>query len=237
MTGPRRPVPPGTARRRGDRAVPILIVDDHALLGTALTRGLRDEGLPADYCDVPAIERIAADTAGTAPGLVLLDLDLGRDAAGNRIDGIDLIGPLQSAGWRILILSGSTDHGRVGAALDAGALAWVPKHAPFPVLLRVVRDAACGREVMSAARRQQFIDVHRTRLAEAEELAGKLGRLTQREREVLAELARGRRAQAVADRFHVSLATVRTQIRAVLTKLDVGSQLEAVAIFREAHRR
>ncbi len=49
---------------------------------------------------------------------------------------------------------------------------------------------------------------------------------------ILAELARGRRAQAVADHYVVSLATVRTQIRSVLSKLEVGSQLEAVALYR-----
>lgn len=38
----------------------------------------------------------------------------------------------------------------------------------------------------------------------------------------------------MADHFVVSLATVRTQIRAVLTKLEVGSQLEAVALYRKA---
>jgi DNA-binding NarL/FixJ family response regulator len=50
-------------------------------------------------------------------------------------------------------------------------------------------------------------------------------------------LAQGRRAQAVAEHFVVSLATVRTQIRAVLAKLEVSSQLEAVALYRKATGR
>ena len=54
----------------------------------------------------------------------------------------------------------------------------------------------------------------------------------QRSPKVLAELAQGNRAQAVAERYVVSLATVRTQIRSVLSKLEVGSQLEAVALYR-----
>ena len=83
-------------------------------------------------------------------------------------------------------------------------------------------------------RREQFIRLHRDREHERRDLYEKLGRLTQREREVLALLAGGKRAQSVADHFVVSLATVRTQIRAVLTKLEVGSQLEAVALYRKA---
>ena len=58
-------------------------------------------------------------------------------------------------------------------------------------------------------------------------------RLTPREAEVLALLMQGQAAEAIARRFVVSEATVRTQIRGVLGKLGVGSQLAAVA---EAHR-
>ncbi|MHA6795967.1 LuxR C-terminal-related transcriptional regulator [Pseudonocardia bannensis] len=220
----------------GASDLPVFIVDDHQLVGTSLALSLRAEGMQAYHCGARSVDAILAEAAALPAGLALLDLDLGRDRHGNRIDGIDLVEPLGSWGWRILVLSGSADHGRIGAALEAGALAWVPKNAPFPTLLRAVRDAAAGREVMGEARRQHFIDLHHDREAEKSAIAEKLDRLTQREREVLAELARGRRAQAVADQFVVSLATVRTQIRAVLTKLEVGSQLEAVALYRSAHR-
>jgi DNA-binding NarL/FixJ family response regulator len=47
---------------------------------------------------------------------------------------------------------------------------------------------------------------------------------------VLRELATGRGVGAIASSWCVSEATVRSQVRAVLTKLDVGSQLEAVAM-------
>ena len=169
----------------------VLVVDDHELVGTSLVLGLRSEGLSAHRCRPGGLEQVLAAAAELPPGLVLLDLDLGRDAAGRRIDGLALVQPLIAAGWRVLILSGTSDHTRVGGALAA----------------------------------------------ERRELLAKLERLTQREREVLALLADGQRAQAVADHFVVSLATVRTQIRAVLTKLEVGSQLEAVALYRRTIER
>ncbi|GAA1860738.1 hypothetical protein GCM10009836_46110 [Pseudonocardia ailaonensis] len=229
---PLRAVPaPGAVSAPG---VPVVVVDDHELVATSLVLSLESEGVAAHRVR-PAAERgIIAEISRLRPGLVLLDLDLGRDADGNRIDGVELVGPLLANGWQVLVLSGSADPARVGSALDAGALAWVPKNAPFPTLLGAVREAAAGRPVMSEDRRRKFIDLFRRRQSERRDLTEKLGRLTQREREVLAELARGKRAQAVADHFVVSLATVRTQIRAVLTKLEVGSQLEAVALFRKA---
>jgi len=226
-----RPDPEHSLRSAG---TPVVVVDDHELVATSLVLGLKNEGIEASRIR-PAAERgILAEIARLPGGLVLLDLDLGRDAEGNRIDGVELVGPLVRSGWQILVLSGSADPARIGSALDAGALAWVPKNAPFPTLLAAVREAVAGRPVMSEDRRRRFIDVSRRRTAERRDLSEKLGRLTQREREVLAELARGKRAQAVADHFVVSLATVRTQIRAVLTKLEVGSQLEAVALYRQA---
>ncbi len=58
--------------------------------------------------------------------------------------------------------------------------------------------------------------------------------LTPREAEVLRHLAAGLPAAAIASSSHVSEATVRTQIRAVLSKLGVQSQLQAVAVARRA---
>lgn len=232
--------PPDVPKRpqRGHAVHPlpgaVVIIDDHELVATAIVLGLRSEGVSA-WRVRPGNEReVSAELARSTPGLVLLDLDLGRDAEGNRIDGGSLVRPLQAAGWHVLVLSGSANPARVGSALDAGALAWVPKNAPFPTLIAAVRQAVAGRPVMSEERKQQFIELYRRRTLERRETAEKLARLTQREREVLAALASGKRAQAVADQFVVSLATVRTQIRAVLTKLEVGSQLEAVALYRKA---
>ena len=210
----------------------VLIVDDHDLVGTTLAYSLRAEGLNARRAAALDTAGVLAEAAGQPVGLALLDLDLGRDRAGRRVDGVDLIGPLTARGWCCVVLSSTSDRSRVGAALDAGAVAAIPKHAPFPLLLGKVRAALAGLPIMAPETRLRLIDSYRARDAERREIAEKLDRLTRREREVLAELARGRRAQAVADEYTVSLATVRTQIRSVLSKLEVGSQLEAVALYR-----
>ena len=61
----------------------------------------------------------------------------------------------------------------------------------------------------------------------------RLDLLSTREREVLADLMAGRSVREIAERKVVSEATVRTQVKAVLAKLEVGSQLAAVGL---AHR-
>lgn len=214
----------------------VLIVDDHELVATSLALGLRAEGLAARHQEVRGAAEVLAAAGGLVPGLVLLDLDLGRDAQRRPVDGVRLVEPLRAAGWRVVVLSGTTDRARIGAALAAGAVAAVPKAAPFPRLLAAVRAALAGREVMPAQRRRELVEVYERQQADHADLAERLRRLTPREREVLAHLAAGRRAQAVADTFVVSLATVRTQIRSIFTKLEVSSQIEAVALYRRAHR-
>lgn len=214
----------------------VLIVDDHELVATSLALGLRAEGLAARHQEVRGAAEVLTAAGGLVPGLVLLDLDLGRDAQRRPVDGVRLVEPLRAAGWRVVVLSGTTDRARVGAALAAGAVAAVPKAAPFPRLLAAVRAALAGHEVMPAQRRRELVEVYERQQADHADLAERLRRLTPREREVLAHLAAGRRAQAVADTFVVSLATVRTQIRSIFTKLEVSSQIEAVALYRRAHR-
>lgn len=212
----------------------VLIVDDHDLVGTSLAYSLSMEGLHALRAPVVDVTGVLAEAARLPVGLALLDLDLGRDQTGQRFDGVDLVAPLTARGWRCIVLSSTTDRSRLGAALAAGALAAVPKHAPLPLLLGKVRAALAGLPVMAPEIRERLIDSFRVRDVERREIAERLDRLTRREREVLAELARGHRAQAVAEQYVVSLATVRTQIRSVLNKLEVGSQLEAVALFRRS---
>jgi DNA-binding NarL/FixJ family response regulator len=225
--------PPG--RRRPSSTV--LIVDDHELLGEALALSLRTHGMTVHLSRAASASSVLGAAAELDPGVVLLDIDLGRDAAGRPFDGVEMVEPLRAAGWLVLMLSGTASNVRIGAALAAGALAWVPKMAPVAVLLRAIRDAQAGRDAIPPAQRDRYVALYRQRSAERDELAAKLERLTPREREVLALLAAGHRAQAVADHFVVSLATVRTQIRAVLTKLGVTSQLEAVALFRSTIER
>ena len=214
----------------------VLIIDDHELVATTLAMSLRSVGLQAQRHAVRSREGILVTTATIPPGVALLDLDLGHDPDGTPIDGITLIEGLCRTGWRVLALSGTSDEARIGKALAAGALAGIPKSAALPVLVTAVRRAAQGLEVMHPARRRQLIEAHMRLHDRGLALGRRLEKLSDRERAVLDRLAQGRRAQSIADEFVVSVSTVRTQIRAILSKLEVGSQLEAVSLLNEYQR-
>jgi DNA-binding NarL/FixJ family response regulator len=215
---------------------PVLVLDDHPLVRTVLVLGLRAQGVDAVQLPITGYDEILAAAGRYRPSLALLDLDLGDGIEGPPPNGLVLIGPLRSLGWSVLIVTASKNRGAIAAAVAQGAIGWVSKAEPFDRLLAVVLDAAEGREVLSGAAREELLRLDRELRAHDVELNQRLARLSSRERQVLDRLAAGRSAAGVAAEFKVSLATVRAQIRSIHAKLDVRSQLGAVAIVNEAKR-
>jgi DNA-binding NarL/FixJ family response regulator len=206
---------------------PIVIVDDHQVLAQSLGYALRALGVAAEVPELTDAATLVATIESVNPSLVLLDLDLG----GALGDATSLIGPLVASGDRcVLVLSGTPDRDRFAAALEAGATGFVEKGEPFDVLLQTTLRAARGEQVtppeerhvmLAALRRHREIECRRLEPFE---------RLTSREAEVLVELAHGRCVTTIAEQWFVAVPTVRAQVRGVLAKLDVSSQLEAVAL-------
>ncbi|HEY4005460.1 MAG TPA: response regulator transcription factor [Pseudonocardia sp.] len=215
---------------------PVLVIDDHELFATSLRMALRMKGFDARQAEVGKFTEVLAQPCPRDGGLVVLDLDLGRDANGNWLSGADLVRGLRAQGWKVLIVSGRVDQSATAVAIAEGALGSVPKSSSFETLLRTVVATAQGRAVMSEAERQAWLARHRSQLVRERAVNQRLGRLSNRERQVLELLAEGLRASAIAEKFVVSMTTVRTQIRSVLTKLEVTSQLEAVALVHQRRR-
>jgi two-component system nitrate/nitrite response regulator NarL len=214
------------------RVAPVLIVDDHPLVAVALVTALRERGLDVRRGDPAADDGVRAELARSPSGVVVLDLDLGRDAAGAVVDGVELVPTARAAGWRVLLLTGSADRARIAAAVAAGALGWLPKNLPFEEIVDTVSGAAHGRQVFDPQRRDALVAEHHAARSARSDLDRRWARLTPRESEVLGCLVEGKRVADVARQFVVAEATVRTQVRSILAKLEVRSQLEAVALAR-----
>ena len=211
---------------------PVVIIDDHELFSTSLLLALRNSGLHASQSPVEGISELLARRPHKPAGLIVLDIDLGTDPDGRRMNGANLVDSLRAKGWAILIVTGGNDKAGIAAAVARGAIGLVRKSSSFDVLLETVLTAANGKPVMSAAERDRWLELHRRYQARERELARRLSRLSPREREVLNRLAEGQRAATIAERLVVSITTVRTQIRSILAKTEVNSQLEAVALVR-----
>ena len=85
------------------------------------------------------------------PHLVLLDLHLGGEG-----DALLMIGLLTAKGIRVLVLTGSTDEGLHGTALDAGAVSVLHKGESLDKLFENIRDVVDGHIVMRPARRDEL---------------------------------------------------------------------------------
>jgi DNA-binding NarL/FixJ family response regulator len=215
----------------------VLIIDDHQLMGSLLVLALRERGIRSRDCPVTATDDIVRAAETGRPDLALLDLDLGVDRRGEQIDELALVVRLRELGCRTVIVSASADERRIAAAIAAGAVGYVHKARPLPDLLDAVCLAASGRYPIGVEERQRWLEIdrrHHEDNKQNEQRLRRLRRLTAREREVLEALARGLRAAVIATEFHISVTTVRAQIRSIHTKLDVNSQLEAVALLRQA---
>ncbi len=132
------------------------------------------------------------------------------------------------------MLTGTTDRVRLAACVEAGAIGVVNKSVSFEQLMRAVRDAVELGSLLTPHQREDLLgELRRQRAADRQRLA-LFAALTPREQQVLASLMDGRSAEAIATEAYVSVTTVRSQIRSVLMKLGVNSQLSAVAKARAA---
>ena len=204
----------------------IRIVDDHELLAFSLACALQAEGFDAAALQPSTLEEVLDAVLADSPDLVLLDLQLG----GSIGSGLSLVRPLTEAGVSVLTVSGVTDRVTIAETVELGAVGYVGKGEPFEVLLETAARAAAGESVMSATERTELLAELRRHRAQQRAAQAPFEQLTTKERHVLGALCAGGSVTSVAKESYVSVPTVRTQVRAILLKLQVGSQREAVAL-------
>ena len=216
---------PGAAR--ADHRV--LIIDDHMLFAESLELALSLEGYDVRRLELPADGGSMATLRSLAlranPRTVLLDLDLGRFG-----DGMNLIAPLARARVNVVVLTASEDLGRWGGCMRLGARKVLPKSGALQQALATVRRLHQGLPVTSTAELETLLDEWAQQRKAHDDLRRRLDMLTPRERQVLGALIEGRTVRAISQKSVVSEATVRTQVKSILSKLEVSSQLAAVGM-------
>jgi len=203
----------------------IAVVDDHALLANALADSLRREGFDAvGIVPTPEIE-VDAEVAALGSDIVLLDLDLGRCGR-----SIPLIPLLKALGTKVIVVTGESEPARLAECIESGADGVLTKAASFEELLDGVKKLIANLPPMSLHARDTLLARAREQRARERGRTENFERLTARERETLDALMDGMSAEEIASETYVSITTVRSHIRSVLQKLEVNSQLAAVAM-------
>ncbi len=203
----------------------ITIVDHHQMFTELMEHTLERHGY---RCHVVAREGTVAEQARrvrvSRPGLVVVNPlpNNGRDR--------EMLRALRDAGLRTIAVLDRNEPLRAGEAFAHGAMAVVSKTAPVNEMLSVVRRTMNGAGTMSRAERDRL--AHQFRGHEAVHRNGveRLHQLTRQERDTLSHLMAGHNVGEIARLRTVSEHTVRTQVKSVLFKLDVSTQLQAVAL-------
>lgn len=205
-----------------DARIRVLVVDDHPMVRQGLRvfldlqHDIEVVGEAADGAD--AIDRAAE----LHPDVVLLDLKMPG------IDGVETLRMLRERDdpTRVLVVTSFTDPGAVVPAMRAGAAGYVYKDVAPDALAQGIRSVHAGHTLLAPEVAQL--------LAAGDQADKDLAVLTAREREVLAELARGRSNREMARAFVLSEKTVKTHVSNILMKLGLADRTQA-ALYAERH--
>ena len=220
----------GAPDETGTSGLTVAVASDLSLLAEAVGAALASRrlkvvqlawpGVPRDDPTRRQLARLKPDVA-----LLLYDVDMSIRMAQASALLRDWSGP-----W--LVLTGSAPGAAWGGLRAAGAAAVRPNDTGLEEVEGLIRILATGRRAPCADSLDTYVDAWRFAQLRHSELQQRLDNLTPRERQVLDLLRRGVRVRAIAGRLGLSESTVRSQVRAVLRKLGVRSQLAAVALLR-----
>jgi DNA-binding NarL/FixJ family response regulator len=201
----------------------ILIVDDHAVVREGLRAFLElQDGLEVvgDAADGEAGVR---EALALAPDVILMDLLMPER------DGIEAMHELRQRlpDTRVIVLTSFLDEARVLPAIQAGAAGYLLKNVEPSELARAIRAAHRGEAIIDPSAAARLVQA----LAHGAAPPGPVEeRLTEREREVLEQIAGGRSNKRIALELGISEKTVKTHVGHVLAKLGVADRTQAALL-------
>ncbi|GAA1381965.1 response regulator transcription factor [Kitasatospora putterlickiae] len=202
----------------------LLLADDHPVVRAGLRAVLESEPDFAIVAEAATAERAVELAAELDVDVVLMDLQFGPGSAMNGAQATAAITARGAGAPRVLVVTTYDTDADTLPALEAGATGYLLKDAPPEELARAVRSAAAGRTALAPTVADRLLERMRTPAAA----------LSVRETEVLGLVADGLTNQAISRRLQLSLATVKSHLVHIYTKLGVESRTAAV---REARGR
>ena len=207
----------------------VLLVDDHALVRSAIRQALEAPDVTV-VGEARSAEEALEMAPRLRPDLVLLDIDLPG------MTGIEAVRELapRLPETRIVMLTVSTDRRDLLDAVRHGAFGYLTKDLSGDALLRAVRGIRRGDLPMSRVHAAVVVDhLDRTTGRSAASATDEVGGLlSAREQEVLRLLAEGMTDREIASALAISPRTVESHVSSVLRKLGVRNRAEAAQRYR-----
>jgi DNA-binding NarL/FixJ family response regulator len=206
-----------------DEPIRVLVVDDQELFRRGLTMllgvesGIEVVGEAGDGVEGTAL----AETA--APDVVLLDIRMPKRS------GIEACVAIKETvpSAKIIMLTVSDEEADLYEAVKSGASGYLLKDSSIDEVAQAVRVVADGQSLISPSMAVKLIDEFKQMTRPARDNVPGL-RLTERELEVLSQVAKGLNNRDIAKFLYISENTVKNHIRNILEKLQLHSRMEAV---------
>ncbi|MEM7095260.1 MAG: response regulator transcription factor [Actinomycetota bacterium] len=201
----------------------VLLVDDQELIRVGLQRILASE---------PDVE-IAGEASDGAEALEILEREtvdvVVMDIRMRGMDGIEATRRIRAAdGPPVLVLTTFDEDDILWGAIDAGAAGFILKESPAADLIRATQTVAEGGSWLDPIVTPRVLAHHREHVLPQSREAGRLAQLTERENEVLLAMAEGLTNQEIAAELIVGVATVKTHVGSIFSKLDVRDRAGAI---------
>nr|WP_284706722.1 response regulator transcription factor [Latilactobacillus sakei] len=203
-----------------------MIVDDHEMvrLGISTYLGVQD--------DLEVVDQAVNGREGVEKALALRPDAILMDLVMPEMDGIEATKTILKA-WpqaKIIILTSFIDDEKVYPAIEAGAASYILKTSTAEEIANTIRKTTAGQSVLEPEVTNKMMN-RMTHQAETKLYED----LTNREREVLGLVAKGRSNQEIADELFITLKTVKTHVSNILAKLQVDDRTQA-AIYAIKHQ-
>jgi DNA-binding NarL/FixJ family response regulator len=207
-----------------DDRITVMVVDDHPMWRENVARDLTEAGYDVVATAANGTEALVRGAA-VRPRVVVLDLQIPAPS------GVEVTAKLVEAdpGIRVLILSASGEQQDVLEAVKAGSTGYLVKSASREELVSAVARVAQGDAVFTPGLAGLVLGEYR-RLSDAPEAAADPGtpRLTERETEVLRQVAKGLSYKQIAERLFLSHRTVQNHVQNTLRKLQLHNRVQLV---------
>lgn len=201
----------------------VMLVDDHPLMRRGINQLLSLE----DEFEVVAEASNGTEAIALAhevePDMILLDLNM------KGMSGLDTLKALRTDGSSatIVILTVSDSAADIEAIVRAGADGYLLKDTEPDQLVELLKDAVHGNKAYS--------DVVAAYMRDRQDQTDVFDLLTEREAQILGEVAKGYRNKQIADRLFISESTVKVHMKSLLKKLRVPSRTAATVLFLERY--
>lgn len=200
--------------------IPVVLVDDHALVRLGLKTLINDEADMEVIGEAETAQEALLAVARLHPQVVLMDIRLpgegGLEATRRIVKRFPEV--------KVVMLTSFADEELVISAIRAGAVGYLLKQVGNEEVLSGIRAAAQGGSVMDAATTSHLFA--RVRASEHKEQEDAFRDLTEREMEVLYEVGQGKTNAEVAQSLNLSEKTARNYVSTILEKLNLSNRIE-----------